>query len=157
MVGFKLWTRSCPLSSSSHFHVVLQFFILMFESALCICGSVHSQRIGHIYTQNLGLFFSDYLNFSIFFLFPNIYSCPELCPLALLAGNSVFIRILYTACSIPFPSFRCQLFTTFDYSFQSPLPLGFFAFSLQFIVVTCRSVGLTGVNLAISETKSMLY
>lgn len=65
----------------------------------------------------------------------------------------VFIRILYTACSIPFPSSRCQLFTTFDCSFQSPLPLGFFAFSLQFIVVACRSVGLAGASLAIPETK----
>lgn len=51
-----------------------------------------------------------------------------------------FIRTLYTACNMPFPSSKCQLFSIFDYIFSSAFRL--FVFCLKFIVVMCKSVGL---------------
>lgn len=95
------------------------------ESALCICGSVHSQRFGQIYTQNVGLFF-----FILIFLFSSYFQTSAVVLNSVLwffwpETLWVFMRILYTTWSILFPSSKCQLFTIFDYNFQSPLPLGF--------------------------------
>lgn len=122
------------------------------ESALYTSG--HSQRFGKIYTQNLGLFLSGCLYFCILFLLPSICGCPNSALWFFWPETLwVFIRILYTAWSMPFPSSRCQLFSTFDCNFSLSIAFKLFVFSLKFIVVICMSVGLVGAYLAISETK----
>ena len=121
-----------------------------------LCFRAQPDILANLYTD-LRLFLSEYLHFYILPLFPTICGFPALCHLVLLVRNCEFLLALTSCMQYAISFFSVSDLLNFWLHFShSPVPSGFFYFCLKFIVVICKSVGLTEAYLAILENKIYL-